>query len=85
MTKPQGREMPMHKELSKRTGIAVYFCDPQGPWQRGSNENMNGLVRQYLPKGKDLSVYSPEAQEEIANEINNHPRKGFGPMSPLSV
>jgi len=85
MTYDQGREMAMHKELSKRTGIAVYFCDPHSPWQRGSNENMNGLVRQYLPKGTDLSVYSQEELDAIADEINNRPRKGLGVRSPLSV
>ena len=52
--------MSMHKKLSKQTGTAVYFCDPHRPWQRDSNENMNGLVRQYLPKGTDLSIYSQE-------------------------
>ena len=77
--------MAMHKELSKRTGIAVYFSDPHSPWQRGSNENMNGLVRQYLPKGTDLSVYSQEHLDAIADQINDRPRKGLGVRSPLAV
>ena len=85
MTYDQGREMSMHKKLSEQTGIAVYFCDPHSPWQRGSNENMNGLVRQYLPKGTDLSIYSQEQLEAIADEINNRPRKGLGVRSPLAV
>ena len=75
----------MHKEMSRCTGIAVYFCDPHSPWQRGSNENMNGLVRQYLPKGTDLSVYSHVELDAIADEISNRPRKGLGVRSPLSV
>jgi IS30 family transposase len=78
MTYDQGREMSMHKQLSEQTGISVYFCDPHSPWQRGSNENMNGLVRQYLPKGTDLSIYSQEQLDAIADEINNRPRKGLG-------
>ena len=85
MTYDQGREMAQHKELSRRTGIAVYFCDPHSPWQRGSNENINGLVLQYLPKGTDLSVYSQEQLDAIADEINNRPRKGLGVRSPLAV
>ena len=85
MTYDQGREMSMHKKLSEQTGIAVYFCDPHSPWQRGSNENMNGLVRQYLPKGTDLSIYSEEQLDAIADEINNRPRKGLGVRSPLAV
>ncbi len=85
MTYDQGREMAMHKELSRRTNIAVYFCDPHSPWQRGSNENTNGLVRQYLPKGTDLSGYSQEQLDAIADQINNRPRKGLGVRSPLAV
>ncbi len=85
MTYDQGREMAMHKELSRRTGMAVYFCDPHSPWQRGSNENTNGLVRQYLPKGTDLSGFSQEQLDAIADQINNRPRKGLGVRSPLAV
>jgi transposase, IS30 family len=85
MTYDQGREMAMHKELSRRTNIAVYFCDPHSPWQRGTNENTNGLVRQYLPKGTDLSGYSQEQLDAIADQINNRPRKGLGVRSPLAV
>jgi IS30 family transposase len=85
MTYDQGREMAMHKELSRCTGVAVYFCDPHSPWQRGSNENTNGLVRQYLPKGTDLSGYSQEQLDAIADQINNRPRKGLGVRSPLAV
>ena len=85
MTYDQGREMAMHKELSRRTGIAVYFCDPHSPWQRGSNENMNGLLRQYLPKGADLSIHSQEQLDAMADQINNRPRKGLGVRLPLAV
>lgn len=85
MTYDQGREMALHKKLTEKTGVAVYFCDPHSPWQRGSNENTNGLVRQYLPKGIDLSGYSQEQLDAIADEINGRPRKGLGVRSPLAV
>ena len=85
LTYDQGKEMALHKQLTQNTGMAVYFCDPHSPWQRGSNENTNGLVRQYLPKGTDLSIYSQEQLDAIADEINNRPRKGLGVRSPLSV
>jgi IS30 family transposase len=85
LTYDQGREMALHKQLTAATKVAVYFCDPHSPWQRGSNENTNGLVRQYLPKGADLSIYSQEQLDAIADEINNRPRKGLGVRSPLAV
>ena len=85
MTYDQGREMALHKTLSERTSIAVYFCDLHGPWQQGFNENMNGLVRQYLPKGTDLSGYSQVQLDAIADEINGQPRQGLGVRSPLAV
>ena len=85
MTYDREREMAMHAKLSEQTGIAVYFCDPHSPRQRGSNENMNGLVHQYLPKGTDLSGYSQEQLDAIADEINDRPRKVLGVRSPLVV
>lgn len=85
LTYDQGREMARHKELTANTGVAVYFCDPHSPWQRGSNENVNGLVRQYLPKCTDLSGYSQEQLDAIADEINNRSRKGLDVRTPLAV
>lgn len=85
LTYDQGSEMARHKELCANTGIAVYFCDPHSPWQRGTNENTNGLVRQYLPKGTDLSGYSQAQLDAIADEINNRPRKTLNAHSPLEV
>jgi IS30 family transposase len=77
--------MAMHKQRSQNTGIAVYLCDPHSPWQRGSDENKNSLVRQYRPKGLALSIYSQEQIDAIAVEINNRPRKGLGVRSPFAV
>ena len=85
LTYDQGREMAKHRELTAQTGVKVYFCDPHSPWQRGSCENTNGLLRQYLPKGTDLSVYSQEELDAIADSLNNRPRAVHNFASPLAV
>jgi IS30 family transposase len=85
LTWDQGREMSNHVQVAEATGLEIYFCDPHSPWQRGSNENTNGLLRQYLPKSKDLSFYGVGLLDNIAAELNSRPRERHSFRTPAEV
>jgi len=85
LTWDQGTEMAQHARLTTDIGLAVYFCDPHSPWQRGTNENTNGLLRQYFPKGTDMGRYSKKEINAVAQTLNSRPRKTLGWKTPAEA
>lgn len=85
LTWDQGKELALHQQITAATGTGVFFCDAHSPWQRASNENMNGLLRDYFPKGTDLSIHTAGDVTRVAAEINDRPRKTLGWQRPAAL
>ena len=85
LTWDQGKELALHQQITSRIGTRVFFCDAHSSWQRGSNENTNGLLRDYFPKGIDLAHFSPEELQRVADELNDRPRKTLGWARPAEL
>jgi transposase, IS30 family len=85
LTWDQGKEMALHAQIAVDADLDIYFCDPHSPWQRGSNENTNGLLRQYFPKGTNLAAHTKEHLDEVAAELNSRPRKTLGWRTPAQA